>query len=624
MRVGARLVLDAAVAHHVHEVRARHRGRGRGDEAGEADKQVIQRARAVELAEVVLGKVGVRERRARERALGAHLVEHAADPHAVLGVELFERLRHQAQAGAQLVVHALHVAGGRRQVVRANGGQRQRPVLVGRAWVVGIGGLEPQDRRAEHTGVAQHVLHPRLEGAQVLADHHGACALRLKQEDAHHRPVVVVHVQAVSRLVLARHPEQAEQAQDVVDADAAGVAQHRAQQVAPRAVSLLGECLRVPRRLGPVLPLLGVHVRRRANRGVGNQRISQRVRVRAVRVNAHGEVRHDADAHAGGQRAVLGDAALLVRDELQPHVELDRFLVGGLRRVLAVLDRVGLDGAPLAELAQALALVQGVQLEIVRAPRVLLGQVEQLAQDRELHLKHGVAVQRVGGVVHRFQRADQLVDLRARFHAELGELGDCLDGNVDGIDKAARGGEVRGVLHRRDGLRRVHRVDQQVVRALGGDSLGDAREVFKVADAPGLRGAHGVELRHHAVRGPALKRLVGGQAGRHNNERADLVQVVGLQVQLVPTFGQVAGDVEGRLAPDGAVCGGGRRRPVLVLVGVARGPVLQADPAVRVVAVLDVDVEVLFLARGGDHGEGQRPGREGGRAGVDKLLELLV
>ena len=183
--------------------------------------------------------------------------------------------------------------------------------------------LEPQDAGAEDAAVGEHLLHPRLDGAEVLADDERAGAMGLEHQDAEHRVVVEADERAGVRREVLRHPPQAEQAEHVVDAEAAGMGEHRAQHVAVRHEGRLGEGVRAPRRLAPVLPHLVVHVRRGADADAGSEHVLQRPGVRALGVDPDGEVVHDADRHAGRASRALRHGHLLVDEPLHPHVEVD-------------------------------------------------------------------------------------------------------------------------------------------------------------------------------------------------------------------------------------------------------------------------------------------------------------
>ena len=84
----------------------------------------------------------------------------------------------------------------------------------------------------------------------------------------------------------------------------------------------------------------------------------------------------------------------------------------------------------------------------------------------------------------------------ARF--QVGDFGNGLHPDVEGVEEPARGRRVRRRLDRRDGLRGVQRVDQDVVRAAGTAERGQIREVREVADPPGTLGPHGIQLRGQA------------------------------------------------------------------------------------------------------------------------------
>ena len=77
--------------------------------------------------------------------------------------------------------------------------QDQRAVLLrGQRRAVHVP-LEPQHRRAEDPALGQVVAHPRLDDAEVLADDDRAGPVRLEREDADERLVVVADVGAVGR-----------------------------------------------------------------------------------------------------------------------------------------------------------------------------------------------------------------------------------------------------------------------------------------------------------------------------------------------------------------------------------------------------------------------------------------
>src|SRR5699024_8872437 len=113
-----------------------------------------------------------------------------------------------------------------------------------------------------HTAFGEIVAHPWFHRAQILTDHHGPGTVGLQRYHRDHRLVVVVHVGALVRGGALGDPPQAEQAHHVVDAQRTGVAYRGPDHLPQRPVGGIGQGVRTPRRLRPVLPLLVVHVRR--------------------------------------------------------------------------------------------------------------------------------------------------------------------------------------------------------------------------------------------------------------------------------------------------------------------------------------------------------------------------
>ena len=195
---------------------------------------------------------------------------------------------------------------------------------------------------------------------------------------------------------------------------------------------------------------------------------------------------------------------------------------------------------------------------------------------------------------------------------EGGHLRDVLHAQVQRVDEPPRRRQVGRGLHRGDRLGRVQRVDEDEVRLVRGRRPGrDVGEVPQVADAPGPRRAHLVELGHQADDPPRGDRLGQLQALRGDHERArerGRVERVAVDLgdQPVPAERQVGGDGEGRL-PD--------RSPVDDAVG--DPPVDLGDGAGPAVLELDTD---------GDGGTGRhvdghlvltaRPRHDGRRQGT--------
>ena len=74
---------------------------------------------------------------------------------------------------------AAKVRQGRWQIVRIDRGQRQLAVLfLWQRGVVIIVAFKPYDGGTQHRLLREHVLYPRLDGAEVLTDDHRTGALR--------------------------------------------------------------------------------------------------------------------------------------------------------------------------------------------------------------------------------------------------------------------------------------------------------------------------------------------------------------------------------------------------------------------------------------------------------------
>jgi hypothetical protein len=109
----------------------------------------------------------------------------------------------------------------------------------------------------------------------------------------------------------------------VVDADAAGVSHGRSQHVAEGGISRRHQPIGAQRWLRPVLTLMRVEVRRRADGDTDGQAVPQRPAVRAARIDPDGEVVDDTDGHADVARCLLRRGELLVTEPLHPPVVVD-------------------------------------------------------------------------------------------------------------------------------------------------------------------------------------------------------------------------------------------------------------------------------------------------------------
>ncbi len=240
---------------------------------------------------------------------------------------LLHRPGQQAQAIAQRDVLESEVAGRRRQVVGGDRREAQVAVLLRRQRPAVLVPLEPQDRRAQDPALAHVVADPGLDHAEVLAHHDGSRALGLQHEDADERLVVVAHVGAFAGRVSLGDPPEAEQADDVVDADAAGVLQDGAEHVAVGRVAELGETVGPPWRLVPVLSQLVELVGRCPHRHPAGQRVGQAPGVGPAGVHADRQVVHDPERHPGRAGVALHGGQLAVEHPLQPAVEVDLLAV---------------------------------------------------------------------------------------------------------------------------------------------------------------------------------------------------------------------------------------------------------------------------------------------------------
>ena len=114
---------------------------------------------------------------------------------------------------------------------------------------------------------------------------------------------------------------------------------------------------------------------------------------------------------------------------------------------LARLRRGVLLRAPIRKIAQATALLAGVAHEGLFALRGGLV-VKELAQHLQLGLKNGVAVNLLGAAIALAKLLGQLAHIILQVLRQELELRDGFNVQVERVDKAPRGGQVRRVLHR--------------------------------------------------------------------------------------------------------------------------------------------------------------------------------
>ena len=282
-----------------------------------------------------------------EQAALAEHRQHSVDRHPLGRLLLRHGAGEQPETLADRDVLQLEEARSRWQVVRRHRSQAEIPILL-RRQRAGIVVLEPEDRRSQHAALTQVVAHPRLDDAEVFADHHRTGTVCLQRQHADHRLGVVVHVRALGGQVAGGDPPEPEEPHHVVDAHAAGVTEQRAEHVSIRRISQLGKGIRAPRRLVPVLPELVELIRRGTHRDRSGKRVTERPGVRTVGVHTDSEVVHHAETHPGGQRLVLGHGQLVAELPLQPAVEVHLVgpAAGRTRRPPPTADRGAVPASP--------------------------------------------------------------------------------------------------------------------------------------------------------------------------------------------------------------------------------------------------------------------------------------
>ena len=368
--------------------------------------------------------------------------------------------------------------------------------------------LEPQHTGAQHAPTGQIVSGPGLHGSQILADDDGTGPMGLQEDDAEHGLVVVAHIGAMVGPHSLGNPPQAEQADDVVHAQRAGVTQYRPRHVSQWGVGGASQVLGVPRRLRPVLPLLVVHVRRSAHGDAGSEGLRVGPHVRSLGVHPHGEVVHDAQGHSRCQGLGLGAGQLLVDDPLQPGEEVDA--LGQLVRLVGDVSGVRLpqrggpvfqgpvllhQRAPQGEALQPLALLGPETFEVALAG-VRAASGEDDLQRLALGLPHRVAIDRLGAQIAVLDLLKGPLHQRALGPGQSGDLRDVLRPNVERVDEAPGDGQVGRGGHRRHGLGGVQRIDEQEVGPLVSQEGNELGEVIGVAGPPGGPRTDRVELGH--------------------------------------------------------------------------------------------------------------------------------
>ena len=207
--------------------------------------------------------------------------------------------------------------------------------------------------------------------------------------------------------------------------------------------------------------------------------------------------------------------------------------------------------------------------------------------------------------------ADPL-DLSAGQVAEPGVLLDGLDAQVERADEAPGDGQVRRGLQRRARRRGVQRVDQhETGPEVGGAPASQLAQVGKVAVVPRRPRPHGVQLGHEAPDRTVRHRRGQAEERRRDDHRAAGLGLAAGGLQLMPTQGQVGGQLERRLTDERTVDGAGMHVAVDLRELAPRRAVLGLHAHLHRRAVRDVH-EDLPRGAGPRHDTGrhhQPPGR---------------
>ena len=198
--------------------------------------------------------------------------------------------------------------GDRREVV---GGHRRQRVLRERARVAG---LEVEQPVRQHAAPSQVGSHPVLHRPEVLAHDERLSSMALDGEDVEEVGGGVAHVGAFVGPASGGHPEEAEQAHHVVDAQPTRVAEPGADGLDERLVAGGAQSPRVEREQSPVLAAGVELVGRGPDRDAVGVGTAVDPSVGSVGVDADGEVVHEAEL-------ARRELELAVERPLHPHVE---------------------------------------------------------------------------------------------------------------------------------------------------------------------------------------------------------------------------------------------------------------------------------------------------------------
>ena len=383
-----------------------------------------------------------------------------------------------------------------RQVVRRDGGERERRILRGRLR------LEPDDLVAEDRRLRETLADALFDGAEVLPDDERARAHALERDDAEQVVGAIAHERALCGREPVRHPEQAEEAHHVVDPQATRVTERRAHRLHERLVPGGGEPVRDEWRQPPVLAADDVAIGGTPDARARREDVLPHPRVGAVGIDADRQVLHERDLRTRG-------AELTIDQPLEPRVECHaiRVLVGEAAHAVgvgsAMLDRPRL---PLASMlfskrAEDCVLVQSGALRAVRVERRVAGEsAPEPLQRTHLQREDAIAIDLALGV----QRV-AFFDERREPRPLVARAGDVFDADVQRIPEAPAARIVRARLLRHGDGRRGQWIEQDQLRPGGPRRpVREAAEVGEIANAPALARARRVELRGPA---PDPKRL---------------------------------------------------------------------------------------------------------------------
>ncbi|MCY1525382.1 hypothetical protein D9M68_603590 [compost metagenome] len=376
--------------------------------------------------------------------------------------------------------------------------------------------------------VRERLVEPFRHGAQVFADDERAVAPCLQRGQREQRLHRIAQVGAAGGRRAVRHQPQPRHAEDVVDAQAAGLRQRRAQHVDEGGVSAGGERARRKGGQTPVLPQRIMDVRRRADGDARHQVGLAAPCVAAVGAVADGEIGDQTNPHPGlaagrvrGGKAFRGEP---LRELMEVHLvgmlpgetpHAGRFRVPPLHRPLRPGRRI-----------PAAHGMQGFEHRMVPQGRALFGAEPRVAF-AQVGGRHGpeLAMQRAQQALAVRARARPVYPAGAARTARLLDLGPAQrrraqDGSRVRIERVQEQPAGRRVGAATAGLRsvhRVHRADGQRIRALRGGARGQFAQRAEIAEClvrPQASGAgrspQAVDLRAQSpATGRGLSRQVG-------------------------------------------------------------------------------------------------------------------